>query len=238
METLRPCEAIDTLGSMGWHRALDPSLLLALCVSATGCNELKIFVDGEQQKPFPVLIRIERDPGNPLPDVPILYQGKEVKRTSADGTALLELHKPDGANVELTIGCPPDTRPADPLKLFVRRVEGQKYTEQRMYCRPSMRRIAVAVRADDGPRLPVTYLGQVVATTDESGAAHFAMSMPPGETIKVAIDASANKKMFPQREEALFRVGEQDEVFLFYKKFTVEKKPARYVPRRTGPKRL
>lgn len=203
-----------------------------------GCNAVKKFVDGEQQKPYPVLIRVERDPGKPLQGVPILYQGKEVKRTSADGTALLELHKPDGANVELTIACPPDTRPAEPLKVFVRRVEGQKYTEQRMYCRPSVRRVAVSVRADDGPNLPVTYLGRIVAVTDESGAAHFALPMPPGARIRVALDASANPKITPARYEKEFTVSDQDEVFLLYQKFTTEKKAVRHAPRPTGPKRL
>ncbi len=224
---------------MGPLRSFGSSCLLAACVlSLAACKQLSTWIDGEEQKPFPVLVRIQSDPGKPLREIPILYQGKEVKRTSADGTALLELHKPDGTNVELTITCPADTRPADSLKISVRRVEGQKYTEQRVFCRPLMRRIAVAVRAENGPNLPVSYLGQVVATTDESGAAHFAMAMPPGETIKVALDASANPKMHPQRADALFKVGEEDDVFVFDQKFTVDKKAVRYVKPRRGPTRL
>lgn len=210
-----------------------------MCLPAlAGCKQLNTWFQGDDQKPFPVLIRIESDPGKPLGGVPILYQGKEVKRTAPDGTALLELHKPDGANVDLTITCPPDTRPAEPLKVYVRRVEGQKYTEQRMYCRPAMRRIAIAVRADDGPNLPVTYLGQPVAVTDASGAAHFAMAMPPGEVIKVVLDTADNPKMHPQRPESLFKVGDQDEVFVFNQKFTVDKKKVYAAPRKSGPTRL
>lgn len=211
---------------------------MATAVALSGCKQFSLWADGEEQKPFLVQIRIQSDPGKPLGGVPILYQGKEVKRTLADGTAVLELHKPDGTNVDLTITCPPDTRPAETLKVSVRRVEGQAYTEQRMYCRPLMRRIAVAVRAENGPNLPVTYLGQVVATTDEAGAAHFAMSMAPGEAIKVALDASANPKVHPQRADALFKIGDEDDVFVFDQKFTVDKKAIRYVKPRTGPTRL
>ena len=147
METLRSRRPIDTLGTMDRPHLLSSSaLLVALVVGLGGCKQLSTWADGEQQKPFPVLIRIESDPGKPLGNVPILYQGKEVKRTSPDGTALLELHKPDGTNVDLTITCPTDTRPADTLKISVRRVEGQTYTEQRVYCRPLMRHIETFVQ--------------------------------------------------------------------------------------------
>lgn len=203
-----------------------------------GCQQLNTWFQGDDQKPFPVLIRIESDPGKALGNVPILYQGKEVKRTAADGTALLELHKPDGANVELSITCPPDTRQSDALKVYVRRVEGKKYTEQRMYCRPAMRRIAIAVRATDGPNLPVTYLGQTVATTDASGAAHVALSMPPGEVVKVVLDAQSNPKLHPQREEYTLKVGDADEVFVFNVKLTSDKKKVYAAPRKTGPIKL
>ena len=212
---------------------------LLVCLSGvSGCKQVNTWFQGDEQKPYPLLIRVESDPGKALGNIPILYQGREVKRTAPDGTALLELHKPDGANVELTITCPPDTRPAEALKVYVRRVEGQKQTEQRMYCRPLLRRVGIAIRADDGPFLPVTYLGQTVATTDASGAAHFAMTMPPGEVIKVALDASANPKMRPQRAESLFKVGDADDIFVFDAKFTTEKTKARYAPRKTGPKQL
>lgn len=235
METLRAIARTDTLASMGSFRLLT---VLTMLPALSGCQQLHTWLEGDRQQPFPVLIRIESDPGKPLGEVPILYQGKEVKRTAPDGTALLELHKPDGASVELSITCPPNTRQADPLKVYVRRVEGQKYTEQRMYCRPSMRRIAVAVRADEGPNLPVKYLGETVATTDASGAAHFAMAMPAGEVIKVVLDTTDNPKMHPQRPESLFKVGDADEVFVFNQKFTVDKKKVYVAPRRSGPTQL
>ena len=62
-----------------------------------------------------------------------------------------------------------------------------------------MRRVVVAVRAENGPNLPVTYLGRAVGRTDASGAAHVLLAMHPGDQFSLGLDTSGNKRIPPVR---------------------------------------
>lgn len=209
---------------------------VGMLVLGTGCQQIEAMLAPAPPEPYPVLLIVERDPGVPIAGASVLYKGKSIKDTDANGAAFLQLQKPDGEQVELNITCPPDTTPAEPLRIKVLRVQGQKYLEQRVRCAPLIRHIAVSVRVDDGPGLPVSYLGEVKATTDASGAAHFLMDVPPNQPIKLRIDASAFPKLKPQYDEVAFQVADADDMFSVQSKFIPEaKKVIRARPKRSGP---
>lgn len=220
--------------SVSVHR-MRIALFAAVSVALMGgCDNL----DVKEPEPFRVLIRVEGDPNRPLEGIPIHYQEREISRTKPDGSAVLELNKPDGTFIELRVGCPEGTRQADPLKVYVRRVEGQVFTEQRMACKPLIRKVAVAIRADDGPNLPVLYLGQPRARTDESGAALFTLDLPVGETFQVMLDTSGDPMIHPQRPTVVFAVAEEDDMKVFSQSFTRDKPKKTYVRRPVGPQPL
>jgi hypothetical protein len=191
--------------------------------------------------PFRMTIHVEADPGQPLANVPILFRDAnnpnaaeiEVKRTDAQGNATLETARPDGETLRFAMKCPADTDPAEPINVTVRRTEGAAPKFDRS-CRPQIRTIAVVVRAENGPNLPVMFLGREITRTDASGAAHFSTKLRSGDTFTVGISTKEDDKLKPRDPSAMMTVGQRDDVQLVNVKFEREKpKPAPY----RGPKK-
>jgi hypothetical protein len=224
------------------HRSLVALLVsFAAAFPCSGCKEQAVI-------PFRIMIHIDADVGQPLTDIPIVFRDPqnpgapelEVKRTDAAGNAAIETLRPDGEMLALSVKCPPDTDPAEPVTLTVRRTEGNGVTRFERSCRPQIRTVAIVVRAENGPNLPVLYLGQEVAKTDASGAAHFAMKMRAGDTFNVGISTKGDDKIKPRDPSASLTVGATDEVRLVNVKFDREvpkvAAPVRHVVARpTGP---
>ena len=103
----------------------------------------------------------------------------------------------------------------------------QTSAEYRALCPPLYRNVVVAVRAENGPNLPVMYLGQMYARTDASGAAHFMVRVRPYEQFDVTLATSekGNEWLRPQNPAKAFVAKAQDEVMFFDQRFQVEKKP-------------
>jgi hypothetical protein len=101
-----------------------------------------------------------------------------------------------------------------------------------------MRRVVVAVRAENGPNLPVMYLDRAVTRTDAGGAASFALEVPPGSQFTVALNTIERKDIKPISPSKLFVVGQQDDVFLFDQKFDVEKRKSAPPPKVAVPHAL
>jgi hypothetical protein len=91
-------------------------------------------------------------------------------------------------------------------------------------CQPLTRSVVVAVRADNGPDLPVRYLGQEVARTDASGAAHLLLSLAPQEEFELTLDTSDRRaeNLRPQNPSARFTVKDGDEILTFNVPFAIE----------------
>ena len=101
-----------------------------------------------------------------------------------------------------------------------------------------MRRVVVGIRAEGGPNLPVVFLGNVVARTDSSGAAHFALDVKPGEQFEVQLKTDENPKLLPKNPGRSFVMPPRDDVVVFNQTFTLEKtkKVYHYVPKPRGPR--
>ncbi len=105
-------------------------------------------------------------------------------------------------------------------------------------CPPTTRNVVVAVRAENGPELPVLYLGEKVAQTDDSGAAHVLLKLPPNQPFKLTLDTSGDdhSRLRPQNPTATFDVKNQDDMFVFNQKFKLERPRYHYHPRHhVGP---
>jgi hypothetical protein len=87
-----------------------------------------------------------------------------------------------------------------------------------------MRSIVVGIRAENGPNLPVMYLGKEVGRTDGTGTAHVALDLPPGETATLSLDTRDAPALKPQNPDLVFRAGTRDELLLLDQKFTVTRK--------------
>jgi hypothetical protein len=152
---------------------------------------------------------------------------------------LLSIEGTEGESLNLDVGCPAGFRsPAKPLQVLLRRLaDPSQRPEYSVACSPTMRTVVVAVRAEGGPSLPVMYLGQEIARTDASGAAHAVMKVPPEEAIELMVGTNepGHERLRPQNPSTKFLVKNQDDLFAFDVRFTLE--PQRIAPRvRAAPK--
>ena len=94
-------------------------------------------------------------------------------------------------------------------------------------CPPLLREVVVAVRTENGPNLPVMYLGREITRTDESGAAHVLLSVAPSEPVEIVLDTNslAGQRLHPKNPALSFVVPPHDDVVLFDQRFTVDADP-------------
>ncbi len=205
-------------------------LLAALPVLvAAGC------ADPPPPPPFEVSIKVEADPGVPVAGAAISRNNKQVATTGPDGRATLKIRGVEGDVHDVQIHCPEQFQsPSKPTGIKLARLADKKAPEYEVSCPPTMRRVVVAVRAENGPNLPVVYLNRAVARTDISGAAHFALDVAPGTQFQVTLDTTerGGEKLKPQNPSKPFNVGQHDDVLVFEQKFDVEKPK---IVRKAGP---
>jgi hypothetical protein len=201
-------------------------LLIASCAKAPAAS-------------YGVSVRAESDPQKPLAHVRITSRGAPLGETDADGLLRFALTGSAGDVVPLETQCPEGHRSPKPLSVVLRPLADGR-PEFRVACQPLTRAIVVAVRAQNGVDLPLRYLGQEIARTDGSGAAHALLDVPPGETVTLTLDTSAQAKLMPQHPELKVVVPERDEIVVFDEKFKLPKPPhkKRPPPEPTGPQRI
>jgi len=191
-------------------------------VSTAACKEL----DPPPPPPFHVNIAVEGDPGQAIAGATIHAASKLLATTGVNGRAEITLKGADGEVVNADVKCPEGhASPTKPIAMRLARLaEGSPIPEFRVACPPNLRHLVVAVKADNGPNLPVMYLDKVIAVTDASGAAHFAVDLAPGTQFQVGLDTHDKDKLKPQNPAKPFTVGQVDDIFVFEQKFEVEKK--------------
>jgi len=213
--------------------------LLGLSVaSASGCS-----MKPDAPAPFEIVVKVSSDPGRPLPGAVIMKGGKEGPSTGVDGKVSVKISGNEGETVDLMVKCPADyVSPVKPISVLLRRNSGTKLPEFDASCPPAIRHMVVAVRADNGPNLPVKVLGRTIGYTDANGAFTYAIPLRPGDGVEMMIDTSANPLISPKSPSTLLTMKPYDDVVTFDQKFQVaevkKKVFVRQVPKAiTGPRR-
>lgn len=224
--------AVPSMNAMRPFAVGRPLLFLSGALVLGGCAE------PPPPEPFQVSVKVDSDPGKPVVGANISRANRPLGTTNAEGRALLKIGGVEGEITDVTVTCPEGFQtPTKPLSIRLTRLaEKSKVPEYAVQCPPAMRRVVVAVRADNGPNLPVMYLDKAVTRTDASGAASFALEVPPGSQFTVALNTVERKDIKPINPSKLFVVNAQDDVFLFDQRFDVEKKkpppaPVIHIPR-------
>lgn len=198
---------------------------------ATACGRLSL--DPVPPPPFTVAFAVEGDPGEPLSGATVSRNDKTIATTGPDGRAQITLDGADGETVDTSITCPEGhTSPLHGISIRLARTRDGRPPVFKVTCPPTQRHVVVAVKAENGPNLPVVYLGKVITRTDASGAAHFAIEAPPGDQFQVTLDTADEKKLSPASPSKPFTVGARDDIFVFEQKFEVEKKKVRVVKKK------
>jgi hypothetical protein len=209
---------------------------LAIGAASLACSQSR------QAAAFDLTVRVTGDLGRPLAGAKVFFEGTAVGRSNDRGVVRLAVHGREGEVITLTVACPDGFRPpSKPIEVALRRLADPGASpEYSATCQPLTRSVVVAVRADNGPDLPVRYLGQEVARTDESGAAHVLLTLAPDEEFELTLDTSGKiaESLRPQSPSARFTAKSVDEILTFNVPFTVERPAQKARPKREIPIRL
>jgi hypothetical protein len=184
-----------------------------------------------------VVLRVTTTRGQPVAGAEVQIRNAVVARTDDAGTARLVVGGRDGDSFELHVECPPPLR--SPLRpVIVRRLDIQGgEAEHAVKCEVTQRTLIVAIRADNGPDLPILYLGNEIGRTDRSGAAHVKIDADVRERVELSL-STADPKMkdiHPQNPGAVFEPSDHDDVREFAVDFKRDVKKRRAPAVRRGP---
>lgn len=217
------------------RRAVNPIrsfFVLALALGASACGRQT------EVKSYDLAVRVEADPGDPLPGAKLLHAGKELGRTNEDGRVVIRATGNEGERIDLELACPDGHRtPTAPLPVTLRRsAERPEYFAS---CPPLSRKLVVAARLEHGAGLPLRYLGREVARADASGVAHLVIEAESDKTIELTVDTSEQPSLRPKSPTARFRMPGRDDVVVLEQSFQAARKPAVRIQRvASGPVRI
>jgi hypothetical protein len=192
-----------------------------------------------KRQPYNVDVHFLSDPGVPLAGATLQRGGNSLGQSGDDGLLALALEGQPGDTIELQPECPSGYRtPTAPLAVLLRELASRP--EYTIACPPLTRTLVIAVRAQQGPHLPLRHLGTELARTDAAGVAHAVLQAKPGDTLTLTLDTSAQPELMPQQPELRVHVPERDELFVFDQAFHRPKPKAvpRKPPEPSGPQRI
>jgi hypothetical protein len=203
-------------------------------LAALGCD--RVVAPPQPAPPYKVAFLVSSDPGRPLPGATLSAGGKDLGTTDGRGRAELALAGNEGELVDVTVKCPAGfSSPPKPFAVALRRLVDDRVMELAVACPPTRRRVILAVRAENGPNLPIRVMGSAAGRTDRSGAAHVMLDAAPGDRIEVQIstDEKGSEGLMPKNPVFSHVVNPHDELVVVSAQFSVEKK---IVHRKAKPK--
>lgn len=200
-------------------------LLLFLASKSVACAA---FEPPPPPGPQPIKVRVAGEPGDPMSDIPILLDGREIGHTDDEGVAAFSVAGDDGRPFNLAVTCPTGSvSSARPLDLVLRRMDKAPLYE--FQCVSTERAVVVAVRSEGASDVPIKYLGREIARTDGEGYALVQLVPKSGEVVHLTLDTSSDPKHAALRPiSPQVAVGaNEDGVFTVVQKFVTEKGPPR-----------
>jgi len=226
-------------------KSLLPRLALASAlVAATGCGAPN--AEDPSKITFAVDVVVTSDPGRATANVDLLVGGRSLARTDANGRAHVSLPGNEGDIAEIAVKCPAGFQsPSEAIAVSLRRLSASSRAPTFMArCAPLTRTIVVGIRAENGPNLPVTYLGKEIGRTDAWGAAHVVLTVKANEQVTLGLDtksdADKRPKLRPESPTLTFVAKDKDDFVVLEQKFDIERTVVRVrapAPR-GGPTRI
>lgn len=197
--------------------------VVVLALAGVGCGSVNSELPPSS---FTLGLQVKTDQGKPLPGATVSRDTKVVATTGADGKAQFTTLGRDGSSLTTTVACPTGfTSPPAPVTFKLARLaEPSRVVEVDVICPRASRQLVVAVKLENGAHLPVKVLNQVVARTDESGAATFTMDVAPRTPVQVLIDTSEHPELKPENPTVPVNVDESDDIKVIAQKFELPKK--------------
>jgi len=210
----------------------------ALLSLSSACSLLDEAPSADSNVSIKVTIKTIDDVGVAVARAEVLLGKKSRGLTGPDGSLTVALAGRPGQVAPLTIKCPEGY--ASPEKTvdvgITELATGSPAPLFEARCTALAHSLVVAIRAENGPNLPILYLGKELGRTDAEGVAHVVLKMPPGETASLRLDTSAAPALKPQNPELTFKSSNRDEMVLLEQKFSIVRKVvAVHAPARPQP---
>lgn len=197
---------------------------VAFLIIATGCTP-----EPPPASTFDFKVVVESDPGAPIKGATVSSDSGETTMADRNGVAMVRLSGREGELVSLVVNCPEGHRLAtDAIKFRIARLTGA-VPEYRARCQPLFRDIVVAVKASNGPNLPLVHEGREIGRTNDKGIEHVLLRAKPGERFRLTLDTTAAPLLRPSSPSEFFRAGDRDDIVVFEQNF---QKPTKKVVRR------
>lgn len=198
----------------------------ALLSLTSACALLDQAPSADSNVSIKVTIKAIDDVGAPVARTEVLLGKKSRGQTGADGQLAVTLTGLPGQVARLNVKCPEGY--ASPEKTvdvgITELAKGSPAPLFEARCTALAHSLVVAIRAENGPNLPVIYLGKELGRTDAEGVAHVVLKVPPGETASLRLDTSGAPALKPQNPEMLFKASNRDEMLLLEQKFSIVRK--------------
>lgn len=172
---------------------------------------------------------VTSDPGKGTAAAELFVGGQKLAATDAEGRAHVTLRGAEGDSVEIRVACPTGYQsPTEPIAVAMRRLsKGSPAPRFLARCTPLTRTVVVGIRAENGPNLPVTYLGKEIGKTDAWGAAHVVLTVKANEQVALGLDtksgADKRPKLRPESPTLTFVAKDKDDFVVLEQKFDIEK---------------
>jgi hypothetical protein len=220
------------------------ALVVAIALASAGCGAPE--AEDPAKLAFALDVNVTSDPGVGTPGAELIVAGQKLATTNPDGRAHLSVRGTEGDAVDITVRCPSGFQsPSEPISVSLRRLSaGSRAPSFVARCAPLTRVVVVGIRAENGPNVPVTYLGKEVGRTDAWGAAHVVLTVKANEQVALVLDTKSGRdkapKLRPESPSLTFVAKDKDDFVSLDQKFEIEKPPAarRRVAPRGGPTRI
>jgi hypothetical protein len=217
---------------------------LVTVLASTGCAAKD--AEDPSKLAFSAEVVVTSDPGQGVAGVQLTSGGRPLASTDAEGHARVELHGSEGDSAEIAVTCPAAFQsPAEPIVVSLRRLSADSHAPSFVArCAPLTRTVVVGIRTENGPNLPVLYLGKEVGRTDAWGAAHVVLTVKASEQVTLALDtksgADKRPKLRPENPTLTFVAKDKDDFVVLEQKFEVERAAVvrARAPQRGGPTRI
>jgi hypothetical protein len=192
----------------------------ALLFAALGCADTAI-EPGTAAPAYALTLVATGEEHEPLAGVRIFTEDAPLGATEETGSIELQLRGREGDRVPLRIECPESFRsPAQPLVVGLWHPSpGSPAPTFEVECAPLVHSYVVGIAAENGAHLPISYLNEPLAETDDFGVAHVLVRAPSQEQVSLTLDTSDRAELRPQNPSLAFVAGESSELVLLQVKF-------------------
>lgn len=176
-----------------------------------------------EEAPSRVLaVSVTDEDGRPLAGRAVEIDGLAATTTARDGVARVALSSAGPPRVRVGVSCPAGSRELPPRHVPRLMEGGTARLELSFRCRPSLRELAVVVRAPGGEGLWLRADGEPIGRVAADGTLHAKVVRPPDSEVRLLLD-TGDLPLSPPNPVRELRVADRDELVIFDQALTSAK---------------